>query len=211
MTCSLFCSCLARKKNKAKERHRKEWTKQTITFNYSDIKSAVSFLMRVLATWHLFLEVHIFLFEFLDFLKYSILLWPSGRCWCHCYFLLHHTAQKHWDLVLGVTKGVSSKKEAQNLSKYVSCLKTFANLRASGLAPLLKPTGKSLSSSFYCQMEYEYVYPKLHISKSHVNTSIYLCNINSLMTQKEIRWEADLTWASWFVNTQWASDASSLS
>lgn len=211
MTCSLFCSCLARKKNKVKGRLRKEWTKQTITFNYLDIKSAVSFFMRVLATWHLFLEVHIFSFQFLDFFEVFNTFMTIGKMLMPLLLFVASHSQKHWDLVPGVTKGVSSKKEAQNLSKYVSCLKTFANLRASGLAPLLKPTGKSLSSSFYCQMEYEYVYPKLQISKSHVNTSIYLCNINSLMTQKEIRWEADFTWASWFVNTQWASDVSSLS
>lgn len=44
-----------------------------------------------------------------------------------------------------------------------------------------------------------YVSSKLQIFKSCANISTYLSNIHSPMTQKEIRWETDFTWASWFV------------
>ena len=76
---------------------------------------------------------------------------------------------------------------------------TFASLRASGLASLLKPTGENVSCSFYSQMKYVYISPKLQISKPHVNTPVYLCSISSPVTQKEIRGEAHFMWASCFV------------
>lgn len=76
---------------------------------------------------------------------------------------------------------------------------TFASLWAFGLASLLKPTGKSVSCSFYSQMKYVYISPKLQISKPHVNTSAYLCSISSPVTQKEIRGEPYFMCASCFV------------
>lgn len=59
-----------------------------LLYNYFDIKSFVSFFMKSMRYIPLvFTDIHFLIWFFWKTLKYSVLLWPLGRCWC-CHFNL---------------------------------------------------------------------------------------------------------------------------
>lgn len=59
-----------------------------LLYNYFDIKSFVSFFMKSTRYIPLvFTDIHFLIWFFWKTLKYSVVLWPLGRCWC-CHFNL---------------------------------------------------------------------------------------------------------------------------